>query len=491
MIYDYIIIGSGISGLYSGYQLLKKNITNFLIFEKNEYIGGRIKTFPIEDHKVSMGAGIGRKRDINLKKLLEELGIEYKISNSNFYYSDNVVFENINNILYNVKKNLYDDIEIFPVMEMIYSVDIAKYFFDLFMIPYDSNYNECLDIIRNIRNIFFDNRNKDELDEYDLLVKKIIIHYLKKINDECMELVKHNLYKSISFKNFAINIIGEENYKLLVQNLSFTDYEHEDAYLSLLYYGYEDNFETSENFYIKWDLLLSKLCDKFREKILTNINLIDIEESNDFYFELVCEQTIETDISYKNYIKYACKKIIFANNMDVIKNYVLEDNKYTYNIVKSQPFVRVYCQIDIEESERFLNRLRKNGSTIVDNQLCKIININREKGIFMISYCDNNNARLLSYYNIDSYKNRKIFENLLTDAFNLNKLDIKINHIYVFYWNLGTHYFQSTSHLDIDDMINNLQNPFENIYVVGECLSKNEGWCEGALESVNNILKFL
>ena len=76
MIYDYIIIGSGISGLYSGYQLLKKNITNFLIFEKNEYIGGRIKTFPIEDHKVSMGAGIGRKRDINLKKLLEELGIE-------------------------------------------------------------------------------------------------------------------------------------------------------------------------------------------------------------------------------------------------------------------------------------------------------------------------------------------------------------------------------------------------------------------------------
>ena len=45
MIYDYIIIGGGISGLYLFYKLKKKNKNlNILLFEKNDYLGGRIKT---------------------------------------------------------------------------------------------------------------------------------------------------------------------------------------------------------------------------------------------------------------------------------------------------------------------------------------------------------------------------------------------------------------------------------------------------------------
>ena len=41
MIYDYIIIGAGIGGLYNAY-LLNQNYT-VLVLEKNDYIGGRIK----------------------------------------------------------------------------------------------------------------------------------------------------------------------------------------------------------------------------------------------------------------------------------------------------------------------------------------------------------------------------------------------------------------------------------------------------------------
>lgn len=489
MIYDFVIIGCGISGLYGGYELLKKNINNFLILEKNDYIGGRIKTFHIDDTTVSMGAGVGRMKDINLKNMLDELGLEYKKNTTNFYYSDNIVLDNINNILYNVQNN-YGDTVILSI-EKIYGNDIAKDMFRLFKIPYDSSYKQCLETIKNNYQNIFNKRNKDELDEFDIFVKKVIGFYFKKIYVECMELVNNNLYKPISFKNFTIQTIGEENYKILVKNLSFTDYENEDAYLSLMYYGYEDNFESSEILYIKWDNLILKLNEKLREKIILETKLIDIEESSDSYFELVCEQIIKTDSLYKNIKKYMCKKIIFANNLEVIKNYITEDDKYKYNVVKSQPFLRVYCHIDIDHSSNFLKKLRKNGSTIVDNELCKIININREKGIFMISYCDNQNAQLLSNYNKDTYQNRKIFEKLVSDALNLEDSDIKIDHIYVFYWTLGTHYFKLNTQIDIDEMLKYLQNPFENIYVVGECLSKNQGWCEGALESVNNILKYL
>ena len=39
MIYDYIIIGGGIGGLYANYLLTKNN--NCLLLERNEYFGGR------------------------------------------------------------------------------------------------------------------------------------------------------------------------------------------------------------------------------------------------------------------------------------------------------------------------------------------------------------------------------------------------------------------------------------------------------------------
>jgi len=33
------------------------------------------------------------------------------------------------------------------------------------------------------------------------------------------------------------------------------------------------------------------------------------------------------------------------------------------------------------------------------------------------------------------------------------------------------------------------QNPIENLFVVGEGLSRNQGWCEGAVESVEKIIR--
>jgi len=78
MIYDYIIVGAGIAGLYTAYNL-KPNKT-FIILEANKkkYIGGRIHQELFANHLVTTGAGIGRnKKDKCLKKLLNELDIKY------------------------------------------------------------------------------------------------------------------------------------------------------------------------------------------------------------------------------------------------------------------------------------------------------------------------------------------------------------------------------------------------------------------------------
>jgi len=81
MIYDYIIIGAGIAGLYAAYKIKNKypNKT-FLILEANskKYIGGRICQEIFANHLVNTGAGIGRKnKDKYLIELLNELKIKY------------------------------------------------------------------------------------------------------------------------------------------------------------------------------------------------------------------------------------------------------------------------------------------------------------------------------------------------------------------------------------------------------------------------------
>jgi monoamine oxidase len=55
-----------------------------------------------------------------------------------------------------------------------------------------------------------------------------------------------------------------------------------------------------------------------------------------------------------------------------------------------------------------------------------------------------------------------------------------------FYWKRGTHYYRplAPGYRDRDEFIRKAQNPEPGVFLVGECISKNQGWTEGALESV-------
>lgn len=79
MIYDIIVIGSGIAGLYAAYKIKTFSPeTRYLILEKNKksQIGGRANTEKFYGVDISIGAGIGRKRDTLLKSLVTELGFD-------------------------------------------------------------------------------------------------------------------------------------------------------------------------------------------------------------------------------------------------------------------------------------------------------------------------------------------------------------------------------------------------------------------------------
>jgi protoporphyrinogen oxidase len=77
-IYDYIIIGGGISGIYSLYKLNRfhKN-KKILLIEKENYLGGRVLNKTFHNEKIRLGAGIAKDDNYHLMKLLKKLKIKY------------------------------------------------------------------------------------------------------------------------------------------------------------------------------------------------------------------------------------------------------------------------------------------------------------------------------------------------------------------------------------------------------------------------------
>ena len=102
MMYDVIIIGAGVAGLYAAYNIkwLSPN-TTFLILEKNgkHGLGGRAGNELFCGTEVVFVAGIGRlKKDKLLYRLLKDLSIKTTEFDIEPHYSKTVLTSDIQKI---------------------------------------------------------------------------------------------------------------------------------------------------------------------------------------------------------------------------------------------------------------------------------------------------------------------------------------------------------------------------------------------------------
>jgi len=79
MIYDIIIIGAGIAGLYAAYKIKNSDPkSKILIIEAEAQLGGRAGTYIFNGINVTSGAGVGRKsKDKLLISLLNKLDVKF------------------------------------------------------------------------------------------------------------------------------------------------------------------------------------------------------------------------------------------------------------------------------------------------------------------------------------------------------------------------------------------------------------------------------
>jgi len=82
--FDTIIIGSGFAGLYFAY---KSKLTDFLILEKNDRIGGRVYNIDWNNQQISLGGGVIKHNNLNTLSLITELGFDSNISEFSSTYN--------------------------------------------------------------------------------------------------------------------------------------------------------------------------------------------------------------------------------------------------------------------------------------------------------------------------------------------------------------------------------------------------------------------
>ena len=397
MIYDIIIVGSGMAGLYAAYTIQKMSPnTTFLILEKHkkQWIGGRTSNEMFYGTEIVTGAGIGRKKDKLLYGLLGELDL-HKHGQTKAFIND----------------------------------------------PYYSKLIAPLNV-------------------------KHILNHLKE---------EYKKYKGppLPFKTFAKSVLGEKMYQQFLITIGYTDYEHEDTYETLYSYGMEDNICCLKAFHVPWRKMVMKLYEKIGAshfKFSNNVSKITKVGEN---FLIKIEE---------NDLKYTCNKVILATTISSLRNLLPNP---IYKDIEGQPFLRVYGKFS-KKSIPVLKEYVK-GYTCVPGPLQKIIPMNPDTGVYMIAYSDNANAVALK----DKKENRDFYCTLIEKSLGMPEKSLQLIALKDFYWPVGTHYYKPLNkkiYKTRDEFIDVAQHPENGILVVGEVVSRNQGWTEGALESVKAVI---
>jgi hypothetical protein len=398
--FDIIIIGSGMAGLYSAYNIKKTSPnTSFLVLEKHkkDWIGGRTGNEMFYGTEIVTGSGVGRKsKDKLLYKLLNNLG--------------------------------------FQTSEYIVTPQYSK------VIDY-------IDITKTM------NQLKKEFNKYK--------------------------GEQLTFKQFAINILGEKEYKKFVISSGYTDYENEDIFDTLYYYGMDDNSCCWKAFQVPWRKMVLKLYHYIGEKHFKfSNNVVNIHK--------LTEQPCRFQINIENGTQYLCNKVIVASTINTVRKLLPMP---IYNDIEGQPFLLLYAKFT-KNSIPIMKEYVK-GYTFLPGPLQKIIPMEPDNGVYMIAYNDNKNALTLKNNLKNTIENRELYEMLLEKSLGIPDNSLHIIGLKDYYWPIGTHYYKPLNkelYKTREEFIDIAQHPEKGVLVVGEVVARSQGWTQGALESVKAVL---
>lgn len=460
-IYDVVILGGGLSGLYNAYKLYQTQEQKYkrsknsmystqelkvLIIESKKELGGRIHTYKDDIYgSVEAGAGRFNKKHKKLIELIYELNLEDKINyiSSDVEYIPQPNTQEITNNLQNKIKNLTKKI-----------IEKSK--------------EQNIKVLQNL----------------------IFIEYIKKIlTKEEVQLY----YDSFGYTSEIVFMNAYDTIQLIKNHLILKEFMNLKGGLSQII-----------------DELKTRLSKYKNLKIITNESVVNIENISkpkqliqNNMFEISTIQTSQDHTKSKDQPKhtnqiqkskqYYGKTCISTLNKETIENFPIFQKIQKYlKYIKNLPLCRIYSKFSPNKDTNEIWFKNKHKFT-TNNDLRMVIPMSADKGTVMISYSDNIYAKKWNnMYNSEGIANvnKKLHQLIKTTTRN-SKIPAPTN-TKIFYWEYGVVYFGKG--FDSTTMLEKIKHPYPNIplYVCGENYSeKNNQWMEGALDTIPEPTKIL
>ena len=430
-IYDIIILGGGIAGIYTTYKLLKKNPNiSILLLEATERFGGRVYT--TSKYQLEAGAGRFSSKHKHLLNLIRELGLEKKIGKSSA------------------------SAEYFPINKQNQNTKLPSIFSSILEIYTGKPVNQLTELVATV-----------------VLASKL----------------ERKVYlQSVSFIEYAKTILSKEEIKYITDSFGY----YSELVIMNAHDTIEliNNLDPRNRFYILKDGL-----SQIIEEMIIQIKKIKPNEfilkRNHKVINIKREKikTIDTiySLEIENGKQFYTKKIIAALPKQVLEKLIFfKSLKPDLKHIECAPLCRIYSKFK-DKDKKWLQDLPK---FTTNNNLRMVIPIDSSKGTIMISYTDNKFAEYWqNLYKKEGIEkvDEKIAE-LIKESTNITIP--KPLETYIFYWSCGVGYWGIGANSEA--ISQKMVKPFEEeeVYICGEHYSeRNQQWMEGALETSISVLK--
>jgi monoamine oxidase len=439
-LYDTIIVGGGIAGLYTAHLLQKRDPKHtFIILEKEKYLGGRLLTYSDKYMTVEKGGARFSENHHLLLDLLKEMGLDKKVveASPDAFYSP----ADGTPILYDSVFD-FDDRPINPFTKL----------FDVFTEAYVNSPTPIA----------------------PLLVRVILASKLE---------TKANLI-SQTFTDFAKEVLSTNEIQHIHDAFGYsTELVEMNAYdcLALL----ENGLNPRQKFYV--------LAGGLTQLINKMVSTINMGERRIFTGSQVLSATYDQNhfVIRTKTRTYRSINCIFAVPKQGLEKLALFKPIYKeLNYIGCFPLCRIYCKFDMTNRENAW--IRNLPKITTNNNLRIIIPIDSKSGVIMASYTDHKYADFwLGIYESEGVKGvNKELVKLYKETLGIDiPLPISTK---VFHWGCGVGYWGKGA--DSAALEKLFLQPFANtpLYICGEHYSaKSQQLIEGALETAEKVVEKL
>ena len=209
--------------------------------------------------------------------------------------------------------------------------------------------------------------------------------------------------------------------------------------------------------------------------VKSNIKTLTTHENGNLPY--VCVETKTQRLICKHIVLALPKPALLKLQCPMIHNIrqILRDS------VSCKSLCRTYAIFD-KEDVWFQNLKAK---VVTNNQLRYIIPMDVERGLIMTSYTDNDYTQYWKTIQTNQNKLKSAVVSLVKDTFDMDiARPIKV---IVCHWECGVAYWNKNVDSDFTSKL--LCNPSQNVYICGENYSLNQSWVEGALETCETAYK--